>query len=105
MNKQDPIERAERDAAANPLRISVQDIRQSLIDQGFVVPEHAGQKAEEIIKNLKRFVSAKYQWEVDYFLNKLEPSGTDTGESIRDFMGWHAGSFFGALVSLAIAEA
>ena len=100
------IKKAEKAAAANPLKITAQQIKQHLLADGiFDDDTQAGLKAEQILDRIKMFVSAKYQDEVDYFLAKHEPSQSEVGQDIQRSMRIGEGMFFYALMNVAILMA
>lgn len=87
----------------NPVNVTKEQIADSHIARG-IGKEKAWEIAEHEYKYVKKFVSDKYQSEVDYYIANGEPSDSEVGKKIKSRMSHFVGRFFETLISEACID-
>jgi hypothetical protein len=86
----------------NPVRITKEQMIKSHIAKGFS-PEKAAQAAKYEYMEIIKYVSDKYQAEVDYYLKNLVPSDSEPGKEIDLYINKNR-NFFNALIFVAMGD-
>lgn len=87
----------------NPANVTKEQIADTHIARG-ISETKALEIAEHEYKYVKKFVSDKYQSEIDYYIANGEPSDSEIGKKINNKLSHFVGRFFEALISEACIE-